>query len=103
MPSYFSYVAEKPEGMSEAMGPDSLPERLFPKDVYDSLGVDGGWMYAEIHFNGRRGWKIDWGAWCLPMTGKEIRELLGAKHHRQTELEMLQFNKEYLLVAAEHA
>ena len=104
----FSYVGDLDdpdfhwERPGDATG-SNLPRRITPQDRwahFDALRVGLDWvlrMIAEGRYDGRQ---LDWGAWGLKMTGRELQALLTDPEDAELLAE-LDPATSYVLVVAE--
>jgi len=102
----FSYIGdpEAPPFQWDDPDPDryrigNLPKRVLP--VSASLGIslfDVARLAEDGVYEGRR---IDWGAWALKMSGRQLQEFFASDRERSSMMAALEPDRTYLLVAAE--
>lgn len=79
---YFSYVGDfyDPElqwaDPSKAASSSNLPRRIVPKERGVDLGISVSWVIQKAKEGAYEGKQLDWGAWGLKMTGRQIQELV---------------------------
>ena len=109
MTTYFSYVGAIDDPGFFWDDPNAqpkvgiLPRRLVPAKKWDSLSVSIFYVIRLIEEGRHEGKQLDWGAWGLKMTGRELTEFL---HHDETHaaaIAALDPDRCYVLVAAEGA
>ena len=104
---HFSFIGDLDDPAFLWVNPDgapssgNLPRRLIPPEPYKSLGVGVSWVLQMIKEGRYDGRQLDWGAWGLKMTGREIRALLVDADTPAAMFSKLDDDKPYVLVAGE--
>jgi hypothetical protein len=78
----------------------NLPDRVLPAK-WGSLGVSTSQLWQLAEGGAYQGRQIDWGAWALRMTGRQLQDFFAADPERSALMAELEPDRTYLLVAAE--
>jgi hypothetical protein len=99
-PNTPSFQWDDPDGARYRIG--NLPDRVLPAK-WQSLGVSTSQLRQLAQSGAYQGRQIDWGAWALKMTCRQLRDFFAADAEMSALMSALEPDRIYLLVAAEGA
>jgi hypothetical protein len=108
MTYYFSYIGDpevppfqwdEPDAARYRIG--NLPQRVLPQPRTASLGIAMFEVMRLTEEGVYEGRQIDWGAWALRMTGRQLRDFFADHPENSRLVATLESDRVYLLVAAE--
>src|SRR5262245_21896472 len=95
-----SFQWDRPDRTRFRIG--NLPDRVLP-ETWRSLGVTTSRLWRLVDSGAYQGRQIDWGAWAVMMTGRQLQDFCAADPEKSALVARLEPERVYLLVAAEGA